>query len=78
MNKISSLPVPTAKGQVGGHEGVGEVVAQGAGVDFPEVGAKVGIKFAADACLSCSKYTPSHSVTLPTQPTDTWLGSKLP
>ncbi|KAK0116422.1 hypothetical protein ONS95_013442 [Cadophora gregata] len=47
------LPVPAPKGQVGGHEGIGEVIEQGPGVTSPEIGAKVGIKYAADACLNC-------------------------
>ncbi|KUJ19818.1 alcohol dehydrogenase [Mollisia scopiformis] len=47
------LPNPAPKGQVGGHEGVGEVVEQGPGVTTPAIGAKVGVKYAADACLNC-------------------------
>ncbi|KAL3482703.1 chaperonin 10-like protein [Aspergillus germanicus] len=39
--------------QVGGHEGVGEVIAQGPGVVQPRIGARVGIKHVAFACLSC-------------------------
>ncbi|KAF2019100.1 GroES-like protein [Aaosphaeria arxii CBS 175.79] len=53
-NGFPHLPVPTQKGQIGGHEGIGEVIAQGTGVKTPQVGSKVGIKFAADACLACS------------------------
>lgn len=33
--------------------GIGEIVAHGPGVTSPPLGAKVGIKYAADACLSC-------------------------
>lgn len=33
---------------------MGEVIAQGPGVTSPPVGAKVGIKYAAAACLSCA------------------------
>ncbi|KAH6698935.1 chaperonin 10-like protein [Leptodontidium sp. MPI-SDFR-AT-0119] len=47
------LPMPAPAGQVGGHEGIGEVIEQGPGVTTPEIGAKVGIKYAADACLNC-------------------------
>ncbi|KAI8279045.1 hypothetical protein K4K56_012887 [Colletotrichum sp. SAR 10_98] len=53
MNAFSSVPFPTPKGQVGGHEGVGEVVAVGVGVTTPAIGQRVGIKYAADACLNC-------------------------
>ncbi|KXJ97561.1 alcohol dehydrogenase [Microdochium bolleyi] len=49
---FEGLP-PTLKGQVGGHEGVGEVVKLGPGVSVPAVGTRVGIKYAADACLNC-------------------------
>ncbi|KAH7041146.1 alcohol dehydrogenase [Microdochium trichocladiopsis] len=44
---------PTMKGQIGGHEGIGEVVKLGPGVVLPAVGTRVGIKYAADACLNC-------------------------
>ncbi|KAM5360146.1 hypothetical protein ACJZ2D_013961 [Fusarium nematophilum] len=54
MNLFSNLPAPTPKGQIGGHEGVGEIIAHGESVNFPEIGAYVGIKYAADACLACS------------------------
>ncbi|KAM0277383.1 hypothetical protein ACHAQH_005823 [Verticillium albo-atrum] len=52
LNLFSTVP-PTAQGQIGGHEGAGEVVALGSGVTAPAVGTFVGIKFAADACLTC-------------------------
>ncbi|TDZ33667.1 Alcohol dehydrogenase 2 [Colletotrichum spinosum] len=55
MNAFSSCPFPTPKGQVGGHEGVGEVIAAGVGVTSPAVGSRVGIKYAADACLNCDR-----------------------
>ncbi|KAF6809691.1 alcohol dehydrogenase [Colletotrichum sojae] len=55
MNAFSSVPFPTPKGQVGGHEGVGEVVAVGVGVTTPAMGDRVGIKYAADACLNCDR-----------------------
>jgi len=59
------LPVPAAKGQVGGHEGVGEVVEQGPGVTTPAIGAKVGIKYAADACLNCDNCLIGGETTCP-------------
>ncbi|KAF3768110.1 putative alcohol dehydrogenase [Cryphonectria parasitica EP155] len=45
---------PTPAGQVGGHEGLGEVIAHGPSVTYPSVGTKVGIKYTARACLSCA------------------------
>ncbi|KAL7934740.1 GroES-like protein [Trichoderma chlorosporum] len=53
MNALPGLRVPTPKGQIGGHEGVGIVVAHGPGVASPPIGCRVGIKYAADACLTC-------------------------
>jgi len=47
-------PIPTAKDQIGGHEGVGKVVALGPGVTSPAMGSHVGIKYGASACLSCA------------------------
>ncbi|KAJ9640853.1 hypothetical protein H2204_003142 [Knufia peltigerae] len=46
---------PTPKGQVGGHEGVGVVVALGSDADSPglEVGQRVGIKWLASVCGNC-------------------------
>lgn len=35
--------------------GAGQVVAHGEGVEFPAIGSNVGIKYAADACLTCGK-----------------------
>ncbi|KIM92603.1 hypothetical protein OIDMADRAFT_139366 [Oidiodendron maius Zn] len=50
------LPHPTPKGQVGGHEGVGEVVKIGPGV--PEgrvkIGSRVGVKWVAKVCNNCA------------------------
>ncbi|TQN66614.1 Alcohol dehydrogenase 2, partial [Colletotrichum shisoi] len=40
MNAFSSVPFPTPAGQVGGHEGVGEVVAVGDGVTSPAIGSR--------------------------------------
>ncbi|CAO2648771.1 Nn.00g097200.m01.CDS01 [Neocucurbitaria sp. VM-36] len=51
---FKNLPIPTPKGQIGGHEGVGEIIALGQGVQTPAIGTRVGIKYAADACLSCN------------------------
>ncbi|KAH8896940.1 alcohol dehydrogenase [Thozetella sp. PMI_491] len=53
LNHFDGLPA-TPKRQIGGHEGIGEVVARGIGVSDPAIGAIVGIKFAQDACLSCA------------------------
>ncbi|KIW03502.1 uncharacterized protein PV09_05269 [Verruconis gallopava] len=53
-NAFKGNPIPTPQGQIGGHEGVGKIVALGPGVTSPPVGTVVGIKYAADACLNCS------------------------
>jgi len=44
---------PTVKGQIGGHEGIGKIVAHGQGVSSPPLGAHVGIKYISSACLTC-------------------------
>ncbi|KKP01434.1 alcohol dehydrogenase [Trichoderma harzianum] len=46
LNALPGLRVPTPKG-------VGIVVAHGPGVTLPPIGSRVGIKYAADACLAC-------------------------
>lgn len=46
--------------------GVGEVVAHGPGVDSPAIGTHVGIKYAANACLSCGASPPPFFTTLNT------------
>ncbi|KAL1888529.1 hypothetical protein Sste5346_009485 [Sporothrix stenoceras] len=60
--EIQELPIPQPaageilsifRRQIGGHEGVGEVVAVGEGVRSVPTGSKVGIKYTADACLNC-------------------------
>ena len=50
-----TLPFPTPKGQIGGHEGVGVVHKLGPGTDARTVklGDRVGVKWAADACGTC-------------------------
>ena len=55
-NSWAWLPAPTQKGQVGGHEGVGEIVALGAGCESLQVkeGDRVGIKWIAYACGHCT------------------------
>lgn len=54
-NSWAFLPFPIQPGQIGGHEGVGEVVAIGPGVGEagPNIGARVGIKWIADTCGGC-------------------------
>ncbi|KAE8336593.1 hypothetical protein BDV24DRAFT_178477 [Aspergillus arachidicola] len=54
-NSWSTLPEPTPKGQVGGHEGVGEVVKLGPGTHDSDlnIGDRVGIKLIASACGHC-------------------------
>jgi propanol-preferring alcohol dehydrogenase len=53
-NSWKALPFPTQAGQVGGHEGVGEVVKLGPGVEGKKIGDRVGIKWVAYACGSCA------------------------
>jgi alcohol dehydrogenase, propanol-preferring len=56
LNAWKWLPAPTQKGQVGGHEGVGEIAAVGDGCESlnVKVGQRVGIKWLAYACGSCA------------------------
>lgn len=53
--KWASLPYPTQKGQVGGHEGVGVIVKMGPATEraVVKVGQRVGIKWVAGICGSC-------------------------
>ncbi|PGH21290.1 hypothetical protein AJ80_03340 [Polytolypa hystricis UAMH7299] len=44
---------PTQTGQIGGHEGVGVVVACGPGVTARQIGDHVGVKWITSACLVC-------------------------
>ncbi|PSS03388.1 chaperonin 10-like protein [Coniella lustricola] len=54
-NRWRHMPVPTAAGQVGGHEGIGHVVKLGPGTENSgvKVGDRVGIKWLAGICGSC-------------------------
>lgn len=55
-NSWAWVPAPTQKGQVGGHEGVGEIVAFGPGTEETATvkkGQRVGIKWLASACGHC-------------------------
>ena len=51
MNAWDWLPAKTAPGQVGGHEGAGEIVELGEGVTSLKLGERVGIKWIASACM---------------------------
>jgi hypothetical protein len=55
LNAWKTLPFPTQAGQVGGHEGVGNIVKMGPGTDSSAVklGDRVGIKWMAGICESC-------------------------
>lgn len=55
-NSWTWLPAQTQKGQVGGHEGVGEIASLGEGCEGMnlEVGKRVGIKWLACKCLPVS------------------------
>lgn len=54
-NRWPWLPAPTQAGQVGGHEGVGKVVALGPGAETAgvKVGDRVGIKWLSSVCGNC-------------------------
>ena len=54
-NRWTWLPAPTQAGQVGGHEGVGKVVAFGPGAEDVglKLGQRVGIKWLASVCGNC-------------------------
>lgn len=57
MCSWAALPFPTPKDQVGGHEGVGEVVKLGPGSEKSglSVGSRVGIKWLSNVCGDCGK-----------------------
>lgn len=54
-SKWATLPYPTQKGQVGGHEGVGVVVKMGPATEraVVKVGQRVGVKWVAGNCGNC-------------------------
>lgn len=54
-NRWTWLPAPTQAGQVGGHEGVGKVVAFGSGTENSglKIGDRVGIKWMSATCGNC-------------------------
>lgn len=54
-NRWTILPYPTQPGQIGGHEGVGEVVAFGPGTETSglKIGDRAGIKWMAGVCGNC-------------------------
>ncbi|KAK0652477.1 putative alcohol dehydrogenase [Cercophora newfieldiana] len=54
LNTWSHLP-PTPTGQIGGHEGIGHIVAFGPDTSHPNlrIGSRVGIKWIASVCGSC-------------------------
>lgn len=56
----SALPYPTPEGQVGGHEGVGEIVKLGPGSEEGKlkVGDRVGVKWVHGTCGNCRKQEP--------------------
>ncbi|MCJ1311093.1 hypothetical protein MMC25_004763 [Agyrium rufum] len=55
-NGWKTLPAPCPEGQVGGHEGVGHVVAFGPGAEAAglKIGDRVGVKWIAQICGSCA------------------------
>ncbi|KAF2689119.1 GroES-like protein [Lentithecium fluviatile CBS 122367] len=61
-NSWAWLPYPTQAGQVGGHEGVGKIVKLGPGTENAAVkeGQRVGIKWMAGICQSCTACLAGH------------------
>lgn len=55
MDSWTILPEPTPAGQIGGHEGVGTVVALGPETQNSgfKLGDRAGVKYMADTCGSC-------------------------
>ncbi|KIW25892.1 uncharacterized protein PV07_09028 [Cladophialophora immunda] len=55
LNAWAILPEPTPPGQIGGHEGVGVIVALGPETQNSglQIGDRAGIKYMADICGSC-------------------------
>jgi len=58
-------PIPTRKPCVGGHEGVGTVVAVGDQVKDPQIGDVVGLKWLNGACGSCEMCLLGHESNCP-------------
>ncbi|KAK6542736.1 hypothetical protein TWF694_006677 [Orbilia ellipsospora] len=52
-NSWGYLPYPTPANQIGGHEGVGEIISVGEGVDGSTIGTRVGVKWLNSACTTC-------------------------
>jgi len=61
-NSWAALPHPTQEGQVGGHEGVGHIIALGPANDLTplKVGDRVGIKWVAAICGTCPACLAGH------------------
>jgi propanol-preferring alcohol dehydrogenase len=57
-----ALPHPTQPGQVGGHEGVGKIVAMGPGTENAavKVGQRVGVKWISGICGGCPACLSGH------------------
>ncbi|CAD0085015.1 unnamed protein product [Aureobasidium vineae] len=61
-NSWKALPHPTQAGQVGGHEGVGKIVAMGPGTENAavKVGQRVGVKWISGVCGGCPACLSGH------------------
>lgn len=68
-NTWKFLPAETQPGQVGGHEGIGKVVALGAGAESSglKVGSRVGIKWLAGVCGNCLPCLSGYDASCPNQ-----------
>ena len=61
-NGWKALPYPTTPGQVGGHEGVGEIVKMGPATELAtvKIGDRVGVKWIAAVCGTCPACLSGH------------------
>ncbi|KAI5256318.1 GroES-like protein [Aureobasidium subglaciale] len=61
-NSWKALPHPTQEGQVGGHEGVGKIVAMGPGTESAavKIGQRVGVKWISAICGGCPACLSGH------------------
>ncbi|KAK6330367.1 hypothetical protein TWF696_003463 [Orbilia brochopaga] len=65
-NSWTYLRYPTPPNQIGGHEGIGEVVSIGENVDASIVGKRVGIKWINSTCGECEFCLASLDASCPT------------
>jgi hypothetical protein len=73
------LPFPTPEGQVGGHEGVGNIVKLGAGseVQGVKIGDRVGIKWMAGICGNCRMWNAISHFSVPCTCYESWADIRI-